>query len=111
MRISTAVNCLFCNGGQSRRFIQFLALTPLVFILSLSFSIDALANGECSVPTNVSPAGESELANGSQTLSWDDTGCMYWVYAGTAADSRTYDDSGNLGDATSYTFGGNPSDG
>jgi len=64
--------------------------------------------GECSAPTGISPADGSTISADSQLLTWDDTGCIYWVYAGTEPKSKDYDDSGNLGTATSYSFSGYP---
>jgi len=105
------VICRFCNPWQGRRLIQYIVLAPLVLVSSLSFSVDVFANDECSAPTNITPAANSSLALGNQMLSWDDTGCEYWVYAGISADDRTYDDSASLGEATTYTIDGYPSDG
>ncbi len=66
--------------------------------------------GACSAPTGISPASGSTISTDSELLTWEDTGCIYWVYAGTEPGSNVYDDSGNLGRATSYSFTGYPAD-
>ncbi len=69
------------------------------------------ANESCTVPTGVVPATGDALDEGTQLLNWDDTGCEYWVYAGTLSQRSVYADSGSLGSTTSYAIEGYPSDG
>ena len=65
----------------------------------------------CTVPTGITPSTGTVLSTGSTTLSWDNTNCEYWVYAGTAAGNASYEDSGSIGTSTSHTFDGYPADG
>jgi hypothetical protein len=75
---------------------------------NVSVNYTAPAGQACSAPTGINPSDEGNVASGSQQITWNDTNCEYWVYTGTAAGNKAYDDSGNLGNVTSYTISGYP---
>jgi hypothetical protein len=66
---------------------------------------------ECTTPKNIVPSDNGILSGNNQEITWDNTNCEYWVYAGPSAKSKAYSDSGNLNNTTSYTISGYPSDG
>ncbi len=84
---------------------------------SVESNYNASSGGACTVPTGFTPANGSTLGAGSQLLSWNNTNCKYWVYAGSAdyagsgGGNIAYGDSGELGTQNSYTISGYPGNG
>lgn len=81
----------------------------LLFLASITFSVNALAE-----PQIVNPSSGSTLSGSEQTFTWTFEGAdveRAWLYVGTTVGSRDIANSGNLGTNTEYDVIGIPVDG
>ncbi len=108
MQISAISLLTFSNKNRSTS-IPACFIRLLIFLASITFSVNALAD-----PQIDNPSPGSALSGLGQTFSWKSDGAdveKYWLYVGTSAGAGDITNSGDLGKETEYKAFGLPADG
>lgn len=82
--------------------------------LTLNRTMTAKDNGGGSKPSFTSPGAGGTLSGSSHRAQWSNNGSSiaeYWVYAGSSVGGSQYANSGSLGQSTSWTINGLPTNG